>query len=151
MSWYLGQLGYDWNHVLDGSEAMGLVVLASAWGRISYNFLFFFAALQAVPRSVIEAAAIDGAHFWRRFFTIVLPLISPTTFFLLVVNVIYTFLRLLVLSTQLPLVGHSNRLQSSFIRFFQTGLLAKIWIIISSVCDSFVRCRSSDCSSVQIY
>ena len=91
ISWYLGQLGYDWNHVLNGGEAMGLVVVASAWGRISYNFLFFFAALQAVPRSVIEAAAIDGAHFWRRFFTIVLPLLSPTTFFLLVVNIVYSF------------------------------------------------------------
>ena len=90
VSWYLGQLGYDWNHVLNGSEAMGLVVLASAWGRISYNF-FSFRCSQAVPRSVIEAAAIDGAHFWHRFFTIVLPLISPTTFFLLVVNVVYAF------------------------------------------------------------
>jgi len=91
VAWYLGQLGYDWNHVLNGTEAMGLVVVASSWGRISYNFLFFFAALQAVPRSVVEAAAIDGAHFWRRFFTIILPLISPTTFFLLVVNIVYAF------------------------------------------------------------
>ena len=91
VSWYLGQLGYDWNHVLNDGEAMGLVVIASAWGRISYNFLFFFAALQFVPRSVIEAAAIDGAHFWRRFFGIVLPLITPTAFFLLVVNVVYAF------------------------------------------------------------
>ena len=91
VSWYLGQLGYDWNHVLNNNEAMGLVVVASAWGRISYNFLFFFAALQAVPKSVIEAAAIDGAHFWHRFYTIVLPLISPTAFFLLVVNVVYAF------------------------------------------------------------
>ena len=91
VSWYLGQLGYDWNHVLNDGEAMGLVVIASAWGRISYNFLFFFAALQSVPRSVIEAAAIDGAHFWRRFFGIVLPLITPTAFFLLVVNVVYAF------------------------------------------------------------
>jgi sn-glycerol 3-phosphate transport system permease protein len=91
ISWYLSQLGYDWNHVLNGTEAMGLVVVASAWGRISYNFLFFFAALQAVPKSVIEAAAIDGAHFWRRFWTIVLPLLSPTTFFLLVVNIVYSF------------------------------------------------------------
>ncbi|EAR52108.1 sn-glycerol-3-phosphate transport system, permease protein [Oceanicola granulosus HTCC2516] len=91
VAWYLGRLGYDWNHVLNETEAMGLVVVASSWGRISYNFLFFFAALQAVPKSVIEAAAIDGAHFWRRFFTIVLPLISPTTFFLLVVNVVYAF------------------------------------------------------------
>ena len=91
VSWYLGNLGYDWNHVLNGGEAMGLVVVASAWGRISYNFLFFFAALQAVPRSVIEAAAIDGARFWKRFWTIVLPLLSPTAFFLLVVNVVYSF------------------------------------------------------------
>ena len=91
VAWYLGLLGYDWNHVLNDGEAMGLVVVASSWGRISYNFLFFFAALQAVPRSVIEAAAIDGARFWRRFFTIVLPLLSPTVFFLLVVNIVYAF------------------------------------------------------------
>ncbi|OSP53992.1 sn-glycerol-3-phosphate ABC transporter permease UgpA [Pseudoruegeria sp. SK021] len=91
VSWYLGLLGYDWNHVLDGTQAMGLVVVASSWGRISYNFLFFYAALQSVPKSVIEAAAIDGARFWRRFWTIVLPLLSPTTFFLLVVNIIYAF------------------------------------------------------------
>jgi len=91
VSWYLGLLGYDWNHVLNGSEAMGLVVVASSWGRISYNFLFFLAGLQAIPRSVIEAAAIDGAHFWTRFRTIVFPLLSPTTFFLLVVNVVYAF------------------------------------------------------------
>ena len=91
VSLYLGHLGYDWNHVLNGGEAMGLVVIASAWGRISYNFLFFLAALQAVPRSVIEAAAIDGARFWKRFWTIVLPLLSPIAFFLLVVNIVYSF------------------------------------------------------------
>jgi len=91
VSWYLGVLGYDWNHVLNGSEAMGLVVVASSWGRISYNFLFFLAGLQAIPRSVIEAAAIDGARFWTRFRTIVFPLLSPTTFFLLVVNIVYAF------------------------------------------------------------
>ena len=90
-SWYLGQLGYSWNHVLNEAEAMGLVVVASSWGRISYNFLFFLAGLQAIPRSVIEAAAIDGAKFWTRFRTIVWPLLSPTTFFLLVVNVVYAF------------------------------------------------------------
>ncbi len=91
VSWYLDMIGYDWNHKLNGGEAMWLVVLASSWGRISYNFLFFLAGLQAVPRSVIEAAAIDGAHFWRRFWTIVFPLLSPTTFFLLVVNIVYAF------------------------------------------------------------
>lgn len=91
VSWYLGLLGYNWNHVLNETEAMGLVVAASSWGRISYNFLFFLAGLQAIPRSVIEAAAIDGAKFWTRFRTIVWPLLSPVTFFLLVVNVVYAF------------------------------------------------------------
>ena len=91
VAWYLGLLGYDWNHVLDEAEAMGLVVVASSWGRVSYNFLFFLAGLQAIPRSVIEAAAIDGARFWTRVRTIVLPLLSPTTFFLLVVNIVYAF------------------------------------------------------------
>lgn len=91
VSWYLGEMGYDWNHVLNKNEAMGLVVIASAWGRISYNLLFFLAGLQSIPRSVIEAAAIDGARFWTRFRTIVWPLLSPTTFFLLVVNIVYAF------------------------------------------------------------
>jgi len=91
VSYYLKILGYEWNHVLNGAEAMGLVVVASAWKYISYNFLFFLAGLQAIPKSVIEAAAIDGAGFAKRFFTIVLPLLSPTTFFLLVVNIVYAF------------------------------------------------------------
>ena len=91
VTWYLGKLGYDWNHVLNAGEAMGLVVIASSWGRISYNFLFFLAGLQAIPRSLIEASAIDGARFWTRFRTIVFPLLSPTTFFLLVVNIVYAF------------------------------------------------------------
>ena len=91
IAWYLKTVGYDWNHVLNGAEAMGLVVAASAWSQISYNFLFFLAGLQAIPRSVIEAAAIDGAGFWKRFWTIVFPLLSPTTFFLLVVNMVHAF------------------------------------------------------------
>ena len=91
ISYYLQGIGYDWNHTLDGDQAMFLVVLASSWGRISYNFLFFLAGLQAIPKSIIEAAAIDGASFWRRFLTIVIPLLSPITFFLLVVNIVYAF------------------------------------------------------------
>ncbi len=91
VTYWLKALGYGWNHVLNGGEAMGLVVMASAWKQISYNFLFFLAGLQAIPKSVIEAAAIDGAGFARRFWTIVFPLLSPTTFFLLVVNVVYAF------------------------------------------------------------
>jgi len=91
VAFYLKVMGYDWNHVLRGDQAMALVVAASAWKQVSYNFLFFLAGLQAIPKSVIEAAAIDGAGFWRRFWTIVFPLLSPTTFFLLVVNIVYAF------------------------------------------------------------
>ena len=91
VSYYLKALGYEWNHTLKGDQAMFLVILASSWGRISYNFLFFLAGLQAIPKSIIEAAAIDGASFWKRFGSIVLPLLSPITFFLLVVNIVYAF------------------------------------------------------------
>jgi len=81
----------DWNHLLDGDQAMLLIVMAAVWKQISYNFLFFLAGLNSIPKSLIEAAAIDGARPWRRFWTIVFPLLSPTTFFLLVINVIYAF------------------------------------------------------------
>ena len=84
-------MGYEWNHVLNGGEAMLLVIIAAAWKQIAYNFLFFLAGLQMIPKSLIEAAAIDGAGPWKRFWTIVFPLLSPTTFFLLVVNVVYAF------------------------------------------------------------
>lgn len=91
LAYLLQGLGYDWNPFLDGGDAMILVVIASAWKQISYNFLFFLAGLQAIPRSLIEAAAIDGAGPVKRFWSIVFPLLSPTTFFLLVVNVVYAF------------------------------------------------------------
>jgi sn-glycerol 3-phosphate transport system permease protein len=84
-------LGIDWNPLLNGNHAMIMVVLAATWKQISYNFLFFLAGLQAIPRSVTEAAAIDGARPMRRFWTITFPLLSPTTFFLLVVNIVYAF------------------------------------------------------------
>ena len=84
-------LGVDWNPLLNGAHAMALVIMAATWKQISYNFLFFLAGLQAIPRSVIEAAAIDGARPTRRFWTIIFPLLSPTGFFLLVVNIVYVF------------------------------------------------------------
>lgn len=87
----LGKMGVIWNHALNSGQAMFLIVLASVWKQISYNFLFFYAGLQAIPRSLVEAAAIDGAGPVRRFFNIALPLLSPTTFFLLVVNLVYAF------------------------------------------------------------
>jgi len=87
----LRELGIDWNPLLDGNHAMTMVVAAAAWKQISYNFLFFLAGLAAIPRSVLEAAAIDGAGPARRFWTIVFPLLSPTTFFLIVVNIVSAF------------------------------------------------------------
>jgi sn-glycerol 3-phosphate transport system permease protein len=83
--------GIDWNPVLNGTHAMILVVFVAVWNQISYNFLFFLAGLQSIPKSVIEAAAIDGARPMRRFWTIIFPLLSPTTFFLIVVNITYAF------------------------------------------------------------
>jgi sn-glycerol 3-phosphate transport system permease protein len=87
----LQAMGVPWNPLLNGDHALTLVVMASVWKQISYNFLFFLAGLQSIPRAVIEAAAIDGAKARRRFWTIIFPLLSPTTFFLLVVNVVYVF------------------------------------------------------------
>ncbi|NAZ36853.1 sn-glycerol-3-phosphate ABC transporter permease UgpA [Rubellimicrobium sp. CFH 75288] len=89
LPYVLRGLGYDWNHRASGTDAMILVIVAAAWKQISYNFLFFLAGLQSVPQSLIEAAAIDGAGRFKRFWTIVFPLLSPVTFFLLVVNVVY--------------------------------------------------------------
>ena len=92
VAWYLRAGGFDWNHLLNGDHAMALIVMAAVWKQLSYNFLFFLAGLQSIPKSLIEAAAIDGARPWRRFWTIVFPLLSPTSFFLLVINVVYVFL-----------------------------------------------------------
>jgi sn-glycerol 3-phosphate transport system permease protein len=91
VAYALGKLGINWNHLLDSGHAMTLIVMASIWKQISYNFLFFLAGLQSIPKSLIEAAAMDGARPWRRFWSIQFPLLSPTTFFLLVINVVYAF------------------------------------------------------------
>ena len=91
IAYYLRAVGIEWNHLLNSNHAMTLIVAAAVWKQISYNFLFFLAGLQSIPKSLIEAAAIDGASPWRRFWTIVFPLLSPTTFFLLVINIVYAF------------------------------------------------------------
>ena len=88
---YLGELGYEWNYLMNENQAMALVVIASVWKQISYNFLFFLAGLQSIPKALIEAASIDGAGPVRRFWNVQLPLLSPTTFFLLVINIVYAF------------------------------------------------------------
>jgi sn-glycerol 3-phosphate transport system permease protein len=91
VSYALRSIGIDWNHLLNGTHAMILIVAAAVWKQISYNFLFFLAGLQSIPKSLIEAAAIDGAGPWRRFWTVQFPLLSPTAFFLLVINIVYAF------------------------------------------------------------
>jgi len=91
ITYFLEMVGVNWNHYLNGSQAMGLVIMAAAWKQVAYNFLFYLAAMQSIPKSVVEAAAIDGAGPLKRFWTIVFPLISPTTFFLIVINAVYAF------------------------------------------------------------
>lgn len=91
MSVWLKHVGVDWNPNLNSGHALTLVIAAAVWNQISYNFLFFLAALQSIPKSLIEAAAIDGASFWKRSWSISFPLIAPTTFFLLIINIIYAF------------------------------------------------------------
>ncbi len=92
VSYALRAMGLDWNHLLNGTHAMTLIVMAAVWKQISYNFLFFLAGLQSIPKSLIEAASMDGAGPWRRFWTVQFPLLTPTTFFLLVINIIYVFI-----------------------------------------------------------
>jgi sn-glycerol 3-phosphate transport system permease protein len=91
VAYALRGIGVEWNYLLNTDHAIALIVFAAVWKQISYNFLFFLAGLQSIPKSLIEAAAIDGARPWRRFWTIQFPLLSPTTFFLLVINVVYAF------------------------------------------------------------
>ncbi|WP_407521162.1 sn-glycerol-3-phosphate ABC transporter permease UgpA [Methylobacterium oryzisoli] len=117
----LRDLGIAWNPLLDGTDALVLVVLAAAWKQISYNFLFFLAGLQAIPRSVIEAAAIDGAGPARRFWTIVFPLLSPTTFFLLVVNVVYAFCETFGIIDVLTAGGPGRSTQTLVYKVYQDG------------------------------
>lgn len=91
VAYALGQWGIEWNTLLNSRHAMMLIVLAAVWKQVSYNFLFFLAGFQSIPKSLMEAAAIDGARVWRRLWSIQLPLLSPTTFFLLVINTVYAF------------------------------------------------------------
>ncbi|MGE7415819.1 sn-glycerol-3-phosphate ABC transporter permease UgpA [Methylobacterium tarhaniae] len=117
----LNQIGIPWNPLLDGNHAMILVVMAAAWKQVSYNFLFFLAGLQAIPASVIEAAAIDGAGPARRFWTIVFPLLSPTTFFLMVVNVVYAFCETFGVIDVLTHGGPGRATQTLVYKVYQDG------------------------------
>ena len=119
----LRAFGIDWNPLLDGAQAMLLVIMAATWKQISYNFLFFLAGLQAIPKSVIEAAAIDGARPMRRFWTIIFPLLSPTTFFLLVVNIVYAFFDTFGIIDTMTGGGPARATETLVYRVYQDGRL----------------------------
>jgi len=122
-TYVLGTLGYEWNHKLSGNEAMFLVIIASSWKQVAYNFLFFLAGMQSIPKSLIEAAAIDGAGPVRRFFTIIFPLISPTTFFLLVMNIVYAFFETFGIVHTVTQGGPANNTEILVYKVFNDGFI----------------------------
>jgi sn-glycerol 3-phosphate transport system permease protein len=117
----LQRWGIDWNPLLNGTHAMILVILAAAWKQVSYNFLFFLAGLQSIPRSLIEAAAIDGARPVRRFWTIIFPLLSPTIFFLIVVNAVYVFFDTFGIIDAITHGGPARATQTLVFKVFSDG------------------------------
>jgi sn-glycerol 3-phosphate transport system permease protein len=119
----LRNMGVDWNPLLDGNQAAALIILAAAWKQISYNFLFFLAGLQSIPRSVIEAAAIDGARPMRRFWTVIFPLLSPTIFFLLVINIVYAFFDTFGIIDTMTRGGPAKATETLVYKVYSDGLL----------------------------
>ncbi len=121
--YWLSKIGVEWNHRLSGNQAMFLIVIAASWNMISYNFLFFLAGMQAIPKSLIEAAAMDGAGPFRRFKDIIFPLISPTTFFLLVMNVIYAFFDTFGIIHGVTMGGPGSSTETLVYKVFKDGYL----------------------------
>ncbi|MFL1461063.1 sn-glycerol-3-phosphate ABC transporter permease UgpA [Roseococcus sp. DSY-14] len=119
----LNAIGIAWDYKLDGTQAMILVILASAWKQVSYNFIFFLAGLQSIPKSVLEAAAIDGARPLRRFWTVVFPLLSPTAFFLLVVNLVYAFFDTFGVIHSLTQGGPGKSTETLIYRVYTDGVM----------------------------
>ncbi len=124
VAWLLQKLGVDWNPVLNGTHAMILVIIASAWKQIAYNFLFFLAGLQSIPKSLLEAAAIDGASPSRRFWTISFPLLSPVTFFLLVVNATYAFFETFSVIHAVTAGGPAKATEIMVYKVYYDGIIA---------------------------
>jgi sn-glycerol 3-phosphate transport system permease protein len=116
-------VGYTWNHQLNGGQALFLVIIAASWKQISYNFLFFLAGLQAIPHSVIEAAAVDGAGPGTRFWRIIFPLLSPTTFFLVVVNVVYAFIETFGIIHTVTSGGPAKATETLVYKVFNDGFI----------------------------
>ena len=120
---WLNQHGIDWDYTLNGNQAMLMVISASTWKQVSYDFIFFLAGLQSIPRAVIEAARMDGAKGWRRFRTITFPLLSPTTFFLLVVNVVYAAFDTFGTIYALTQGGPGKDTETLVIKVFRDGVI----------------------------
>ncbi|HVZ10654.1 ABC transporter permease subunit [Rhodopila sp.] len=120
---WLNRHGFDWDYTLNGSQAMGMVIAAAAWKQVSYNVIFFLAGLQSIPRSVIEAARMDGARGWRRFRTITFPLLAPTTFFLLVVNIVYAAFDTFGLIYALTQGGPGKDTETLVIKVYRDGVI----------------------------
>ncbi len=123
--WLDALFGTDWNHYVSGQQALLMVIVAASWKQISYNFLFFLAGLQSIPRSLVEAAAIDRAGPTRRFWTIVFPLLAPTTFFLLVVNLVYAFFDTFSLIDATTHGGPANATSTLVVKVYQTGFVGQ--------------------------
>jgi sn-glycerol 3-phosphate transport system permease protein len=123
--WLESIWGVDWNHYVNGNQALLMVIIAAAWKQISYNFLFFLAGLQSIPKSLIEAAAIDAASPARRFWTIVFPLLSPTTFFLLVVNLVYAFFDTFAIIHATTSGGPADATSILVYRVYSTGFVGQ--------------------------
>jgi sn-glycerol 3-phosphate transport system permease protein len=119
----LNALGVPWDYKLNGDQAMLLIILAAAWKQVSYNFIFFLAGLQSIPKSVLEAAAIDGAGPMRRFWTVVFPLLSPTAFFLLVVNLVYAFFDTFGIIHSLTQGGPGKATETLIYRVYTDGVM----------------------------
>ena len=120
---WLNQHGVAWDYTLNGRQAMLMVISASAWKQVSYNFIFFLAGLQSIPRAVTEAARIDGAKGWRRFRTITFPLLAPTTFFLVVVNIVYAAFDTFGTIYALTQGGPGKDTETLVIKVFRDGVI----------------------------
>ena len=122
VAWLLKHVGIDFNYVSNGNQALLLIVVAAVWNQVSYNFLFFLAGLQSIPKSLIEAAAIDGAGPWKRFWSIIFPLLSPTTFFLMVVNVVYAFFDTFAIIDSVTQGGPFKATETLVFKVYQDGV-----------------------------
>lgn len=123
IAYALNHLGYHWNYFTNGHQALTLVIIAAAWQQFSYNFIFFLAGLQSIPKSLIEAAAIDGASPWHRFWHVILPLLSPVTFFLMVTNMVYAFFQTFGIIQFVTQGGPANATNILVYRVYRDGFI----------------------------